>query len=149
MLVTKIVLLLSLVLGSFFLAEVQGFKQPKCRGKNTKLTPEELKIMSECLKEFSPTSKTLGEMSKDSMGCVGKCILQKQGLIDPKGVPVKDNVFKMVNATFEPDVAKEADELLGKCVDEKTSGIDTSEKMQDISTICGVRGRIIREGMRR
>lgn len=50
--------------------------------------------------------------------CVGKCILQRQGLVTADGKPSKDNIFKMVNETLEADIAAMADEKLGKCIDD-------------------------------
>ncbi|CAL8094115.1 unnamed protein product [Orchesella dallaii] len=125
---SKIVSTLFLVFACFCLIQIQAFRQPKCRGKETKLTPDELKMMTECMKQFGGQSNNMSQIPKDAMGCVGKCILQRQGLVDDKGVPAKENIFAMVNATMEPDVAKEADEKLGKCIDEKSGGIDANEK---------------------
>ncbi|ODN03633.1 hypothetical protein Ocin01_03028 [Orchesella cincta] len=116
---SKLLSILILIFVSFCLIQIQAFRQPKCRGKETKLTPDELKTMSDCMKQFAGKSNNMSQIPKDSMGCVGKCILQKQGLVNDKGAPVKENIFAMVNATMEPDVAKEADEKLGKCIDEK------------------------------
>lgn len=48
--------------------------------------------------------------------------MKKQGLADAKGMPVKDNVFKMINGTMDPEVTDMATEMLGKCIDDKCKG---------------------------
>ncbi|ODM93930.1 Calcitonin-like peptide type 1 receptor [Orchesella cincta] len=110
-----------------------------CKGVDLDLTEEHAMSVDDCLRMYNATS--IKDISPSAFAvriysislpvarihneyCVGKCVMEKTGLVDSSGKPHKENIFNMITDALPVEVHDDLQIKFEKCLDEETEEID-------------------------
>jgi hypothetical protein len=93
----------------------------KCRSSTIKLTADHLKLMNECLGTLGV--KSVMELSPSTAGCFGKCLFEKEGLLDGEGKPHKENIMKAMDDGLPADLVEPWKKEMEICLDTDAKSI--------------------------
>ncbi|ODM94202.1 General odorant-binding protein 69a [Orchesella cincta] len=85
-----------------------------CRGVDLDITEDHIMHMNVCLKEAG--AKEVKDVDPSKMPCFGKCVMARQGLIDDKGLPHKENLKKMIKDHLPKDVHDDLNKRIEFCL---------------------------------
>ncbi|OXA38985.1 uncharacterized protein LOC110861457 [Folsomia candida] len=117
--------LLALLLLALVLPAKSTFDVEKCRGVDLDATEDHMMHVTDCLSKAG--AKEFHDVPAEKMPCFGKCVMEKKGIIDDKGLPHKENIMKLITDNMPKAVHDDLNKRMENCLAEETSMIDPAD----------------------